>query len=398
MQSDAALESWLATAVDHERAGTFRDIRIERFRTFLARLPAPPAPCTVGGTKGKGSTVRLIEAALRAHGCQTVAFTSPHVRTVRERWRLNGIPASLAELVPAAAEVAAIEVASGMALTYFERTAAMAVLLAASRPGCHLLWEVGLGGRLDCANALDCQVAVLTHLSHDHRDILGPTLRHIAAEKLPIARPGRPLLIAPQSPEATAAIAGQLPADVPVTWVQRSPRVLGLSLAGDHQRDNASTALEAARVMLPELDDYIAIQGMAGATLAARCQLVSQGERRILIDGAHNGPSIAATIAVARTTLRPGWRLVLGTASDKEIDEIDAALPEGVLVDRCGYDSPRARGRDAWPAALRLTPWHERIAQALAALPADNDLCITGSFYLAGEALTALGAADALIG
>lgn len=395
MESVRDLEAWLESAVNRERTGAFGDIRIEAFKAFLARLPPAPAPCTVGGTKGKGSTVRLIEAALLADGAHTIAFTSPHVHAVTERWRIDGVPATVAELAPCARRVAAEEQAAGTVLSYFERTAAIAVLLAAARPGCHLLWEVGLGGRLDCANAFDCRVAVLTHLSHDHRDVLGPTLGHIAREKLPIARAGRPLLIAPQSAEGAAAIRDALANGAApgarVQWIGRHPRPFTLALPGSHQQDSASTALAAARELRSGLDEERARTGMGQARLAARCQLIAHGDRRILVDGAHNGPSIAATIAVAREHLRPGWRLVLGLATDKEIAEVAAVLPVGVDLRRCGYASPRARGEADWPPELSGTPWHDDVRSALAALPA-GDVCITGSFYLAGEALNALGA------
>ena len=383
------LEVWLDTAPNRERTGDFADIRVDTFRSFLALLPTPPAPCTVGGTKGKGSTVRLIEAALLAHRASTIAFTSPHVQTLAERWRIDGRLARVDELLPVALETARIEAASGIGLSWFERTAAMAVLLAAARPECHLLWEVGLGGRLDCANALDCRIAILTHLSHDHRDVLGPTLRHIAAEKLPISRRGRPLLIAPQSPEAEVAIRANLPQGVPCTWVQRAATPVPLALVGTHQADNAATALAAVKLLLTTCAEDVAWQGMAGASLAARCQLVEHRGRQLLIDGAHNGPSIAATVVVAGNSLRPGWTLVLGLARDKEVDEIVAVLPPDVPLIRCGYVSQRARDREIWPPALLATPWFENIAEALVRLP-QVDLCITGSFYLAGETLAAV--------
>jgi dihydrofolate synthase/folylpolyglutamate synthase len=398
MRTEAELETWLSTAVDHERAGTFRDIRIERFRSFLGLLPPPPAPCTIGGTKGKGSTVRLLEAAIGVHGYATLAFTSPHVHSVRERWRINGEPAAMAQLVPVALEIAAIESRSGMQLTYFERTAAMAVLLAVAIRDCFLLWEVGLGGRLDCANALDCRLAIMTHLSHDHREILGPDLRAIAGEKVPIARAGRPLLIAPQSAAGavafTQALAQQFPTGLTPTWVTRHGQSFTLALLGEHQQDNASTALAAAALIVPDFDEDRARRGMATATLAARCQLVTVGARRLLIDGAHNGPSIAATLAVAESQLRAPWRLVLGTATDKEIDEIAAVMPPGIEIIRCGYDSPRARGPQQWPAVLMATPWCADINAAIAHLVTldEADVCITGSFYLAAEALRAVNA------
>jgi dihydrofolate synthase/folylpolyglutamate synthase len=396
--SDDGLCAWLDQGIDHERAGSFREIRLERIRAFIARLPPVPPPLTVAGTKGKGSTVRLAEAALLAAGRPVLAFTSPHVASVRERWRLDGVPAPAALLAEAAGRVERLRVAVGAELTWFERSFALACLLAGERPGLAFLCEVGLGGRLDCANTLDAAVVVLTHLSHDHRDVLGPTLGHIAREKLAVCRPGRPLVVAPQSAEGAAAIRAALPAGVPATWVEPPVRPFDLALPGVHQQGNAATALAAARILAGGLDEERARQGMAQARLAARCQLVAQGGRRLLVDGAHNGPSVAATLAVAEGLLRPGFVVVLGLASDKEVDEVLAAIPAGRAVRRCGYASQRARGEDQWPPLARSWPWHAGIAQALAAVPGDRDVCITGSFYLAGEALVQLGAAGELPG
>jgi folylpolyglutamate synthase/dihydropteroate synthase len=109
---------------------------------------------------------------------------------------------------------------------------------------------------------------------------------------------------------------------------------------------------------------------------------------RALVDGAHNGPSLQAAITVAAERLAPGWTLILGTARDKEIDEMMAAIPAGVPVIRCGFASPRARGEADWPDAARSWPWHADVAAALAAAP--GQVLVAGSLYLAGEALQVL--------
>ena len=96
--------------------------------------------------------------------------------------------------------------------------------------------------------------------------------------------------------------------------------------------------------------------------------------------------------------LRPGWRCLLGLAKDKEISDILAVIPDGLVVERVGYDSHRARQIAHWPEPALGWPWHERIAAALAAQPADCDLCITGSLYLAGETLAQLDMARQLPG
>ena len=277
----------------------------------------------------------------------------------------------------------------------------------ARRPETRFILEVGLGGRLDCANVLDCAIAVITHLSHDHRDILGPTLHHIAREKLAVTRSDAPVVIAPQTATATLAIWRELARFRTAIQYQRSPRInmlpkaqtvwvqspvsaYDLPLLGDHQQDNAATAAAALRLWAPHLDDATMRRGFARATLAARCQMIEQPRRRLLIDGAHNRESIAATMKVAMRQLRPDWRLIIGVASDKEIDEIMSILPNNITITRCGYQSPRARQKVQWPAAAQVWPWHDDIRTAFAAQPADADLCITGSFYLAAEALASL--------
>jgi dihydrofolate synthase / folylpolyglutamate synthase len=387
--TDAAIETWLAESENLEKTGDFRDWRLERIQRFVALLPAPRPPCTVTGTKGKGSTVRLIESALVGNGVATVAFTSPHVTAVRERWRLDGVLAPLDEIAEHCARIETLERHAGERLSYFERCFAIACLLSAARPHAAFLCEVGLGGRLDCANTLDAAVLVVTHLSRDHCHILGPTVTHIAREKLALARDGQPVVIAPQSPEGERAIAETLrPAARPL-WVARTRNAFTLRMPGGHQQDNASAALVATRLLCPSLDDRRIRAGMADAALAARCQMVRSDGRTILIDGAHNAASIRATLAVARQHLRPGWRMLLGLAKDKDLDEIAAELA-GVAVARVGYRSARARSRDEWSGTAIRWPWHDTLAAAIAAQPSGCDLCITGSFYLAGEALARL--------
>ena len=396
--TDAAIDAWLAEAPNLEQAFDQRAYKLDRIVAFLARLPRPPAPCTVTGTKGKGSTLRYIEVALNAGGVQTVAFTSPHLATVRERWRIDGRVADAAVIAPRCDRVAAEEAASGIRLTYFERCFAIAVLLAAERPAARFLCEVGLGGRLDCANALDARIVVLTHLSRDHCAVLGDTLEQIAYEKLALCRPGVTTIIAPQGDAARRAILARRPPGALITWVRRE-RHLGLAMPGEHQQDNAATALAVLAELEPSLAPADALEAMARTALAARCQIVEHGGRRLLIDGAHNGPSIAATIKVAHARLRHPWRLLIGVARDKDIGEIIETIPGFDLAcGRVGYRSPRARGPMDWPERALGWPWYDDIAEALAKQPPGVDLCITGSFYLAAEALAAVGAAGALPG
>lgn len=385
------LLAWLDAAPNRERTGNFAGLHTQAMARVLAHLPTPPSPVTIAGTKGKGSTLHLIEAGLAALGRTTMAFTSPHVRSVAERWRLDGREATPEDLQNAQATATAAEMAAGCPLSWFERSLALAVILASRRPSAVFLAEVGIGGRQDAVNALDAGIAVVTHLSHDHRDVLGPTLDHIAHQKLGIARGGHPLVIAPQSPEAAAAIGRRLSAGdadgAQIIAVTRGP-ALDLGLPGDHQQDNAATALAVLTLLAPGTDLGPVKAAWRDLHLPARCQRIHHRGRSLLVDGAHNGPSIAATLQVAHQDFPQGFTLLLALARDKEVEEILATLPAGLAVVRCGYASPRARQEADWPPEARGWPWYETVAEALAAVP--GPLCITGSFYLAAEALATL--------
>lgn len=383
------LEDWLYTAVSREHTGVYDDLKLGPVRTVIAHWQCALRPVTVAGTKGKGSSLRLIESGLIAAGQSCLSFTSPHVIQLNERWRLNGTLLDDATLLRAAEAVAAAENETYVKLTYYERCFCMAVYLA-QQPGVdHFLLEVGLGGRLDCANALDTRLAIITAISYDHCRILGNTLKQIAFEKLAIARADAPLVIAPQSPEAEETICLQLPACSTVEWVQPQQR-FQLALHGEHQQANAATALAALHILLPDTADDIFLNAFAATQLDARCQLIKFGERRLLIDAGHNGASIAACMAVAEQELKGDWAVIIGCMQDKQLQDICDALPQERHILRCGFNWPRAAGDDKWPAAARDWHYYADFQQALAVIPSDQDICICGSFYLAGEVLSAL--------
>ena len=388
---DMALQNWLDSGTNREVTGNYNDCKLDPVRRILNRLPQTPQPITIAGTKGKGSTLRFLEQALLAAGRQTTSFTSPHVRLLRERWRLDGKPVSADLAWEAALKVKSAEHVGGERLTYFERCFALACILASDRPDALFLLEVGIGGRLDCANTLDAQIAIVTHIGFDHCRILGHSLAAIAREKSAIARPGRPLLISHQSLLKDKELSSAIPAGVTAHRIPPLPTDTPLGLAGTHQLENAATALAAFRLCCPGLNANTALNAFADTNLAARCQLVVDDKgRRILVDAAHHDTSIAATLTEAEKCLRPGWICLLGLAKDKEIDRILKVLPPIDRLHRCAYDWHRSFGEHDWPPPLLSCPWHPDIKQALSTLPIERDICILGSFYLAGEALSLL--------
>lgn len=395
------LDHWLSRSSDNrEASGNYDDWKLDPLKQVLANLNSAPRPLTIAGTKGKGSTAAFTESILLAHGQKVLTFTSPHVHHICERWRWNGEAVSLTVVQSVLASIAHAEEHAGqLNLSYFERCFCIAVALCQHYSVDYFICEVGLGGRLDCANALDAQVAGISHISHDHIHILGNTLEAIATEKCAIYRADAPLLFAPQSDAAETAIRRILTPEQhqlsqwlkPVTWPHPG-------MPGAHQSGNAALAVAMSQQVLRQhWDDNTAQQAVAQTHLEARCQcLTLKDGRRVLIDGAHNGPSVAATLATAESLLRPGWQIVLGVASDKLIDHIMAAIPSEMNVQRCGYNWPRARQQQQWPDAAQQWPWHDSIADFCQQHNDTHDLCITGSFYLAGESLDFLQENDLL--
>ena len=235
------------------------------------------------------------------------------------------------------------------------------------------LVEVGLGGRLDCANALDTRLAICTHLSRDHCHVLGNTVRQIAVEKLAIARPDAPLFIGPQNEVGhdAAVYTEVICREKRLISSDELPASCTLAMSGDHQRENAATAFCAAQILLPDTDPHQFLTGISTATLVARSQRVRTDHFDLLIDGAHNGPSIAATVAVAASELPSGYSVILGLAQDKEFDEILPHLRDLPVI-TCGYYGPRARGANDWPGAP--TSWQHvaGIKEALELLRAEH--------------------------
>jgi dihydrofolate synthase/folylpolyglutamate synthase len=337
---------------------------LTRMIDFLAALGNPQAryPIVhVAGTKGKGSVAAMITSALRAGGYRTGFYTSPHLLDFCERAQVNG------EYIPRAAVAEIVDdlrplVAQQPGLTTFELTTALAFQHFAREAVDVAVVEVGLGGRLDATNVVTPRVAVITSLSYDHTYLLGNTLAEIAAEKGGIIKPGIPVVVAPQKPEALAVL--ERLADergAPLTRVGRDwlyrlvshdldsqvfeiwsaaeqlqlsalraqghavvwrPTRLELPLLGQHQAENGAVAYAALMAVreagLPVTPSAIA-EGLRSVHWPGRFEIMSR-RPFLVLDGAHNRDS-AQKLATALVDYFPGHRvtLVFGASSDKDV-------------------------------------------------------------------------------
>lgn len=285
----------------------------------------------VAGTNGKGSTCAMLDSALRRLGYDVGRFTSPYIEKFNDRITYNGEPIPEEEVLklanrikPVADEIGATELGYP---TMFEISTTMAILYFAevSYPY-FVVWETGLGGRLDVTNIVVPLVSVITNIGMDHTELLGETIEQIAGEKAGIIKAGVPVVTAVEQPEAirvleeTAAakkatiyrykaqfdyaLAKRDDGEQAMDFVGpfREYGDLAVALKGAHQFTNAAVAvmtLEVLRqyyaLLIEEEDDIRA--ALAEVEWPGRLEQVSS-EPRIVLDGAHN-PESAKALAQA---------------------------------------------------------------------------------------------------
>jgi len=299
------------------------NLGLETIRRLCSELGDPqesfPA-IHVAGTNGKGSTVAMTEAILRVAGLRTGLYTSPHLLSVTERIQVAGQPiptedfARLATRVRQAGERLLANRAIPALPTFFEQVTAIGYLWFAEQQLDLAVLEVGLGGRLDATNLCRPIVTAITPIGFDHQEYLGHTLAAIAGEKAGILKPGVPVVIAPQDPEALSAILTRaaavgapvlehLPEATPLRttpglrqWVEFrigevSLPVL-LSLRGAHQIINARVAVslvEALRVRGWSIPLAAIAEGLAHTSWPGRLDLrLGPAGHPLLLDGDHN--------------------------------------------------------------------------------------------------------------
>ena len=358
------LADWLARLETmHPKAIDMGLDRVRQVKDAMALEFACPV-IIVGGTNGKGSTCAMLEAILLRAGYRVGLYTSPHLLHFNERMRINGQSASDAELVAAFDKLNALR--EDVSLSYFEFTTLAAMQLFADAKLDAVIFEVGLGGRLDAVNVLDADVAIVTSVDIDHTEYLGDTREKIGFEKAGIFRPGKTAICGdPVPPASLVEHAEKIGADL---WLfnrdfnysgdkqqwnfsgrgRRRNSLAYPSLRGANQLLNASgvlAALEALRLRLPVGAQEVRT-GLALVDLPGRFQVLP-GKPTIILDVAHN-PHAAATLAqnLDNMGFHPYTYAVFGAMQDKDIDGVIAQL-QGRVDHWCVTDLPLPRAATA---------------------------------------------------
>ncbi|HXF33616.1 MAG TPA: Mur ligase family protein [Candidatus Acidoferrales bacterium] len=277
--SFAAAQAYLTGTINETASRRMPD-RLGRMRALLRELGEPQQryrTIHVGGTSGKGSTATMIAAALSGAGKRCGLHTKPHLSSVTERARIDGVAIDeerfaevLGEMMPTIEHIA-YEFGRP---TYYETVLALTFLYFAQEKVDAAVVEVGIGGKLDGTNVLEPVVCAITNIGLDHTDVLGLTLESIAEDKAGIAKPGVPLIsdVADASPREVIE-RGCLLAGAPflsvrdLVTIERRPSEpygqafavrtpvaryeLALPILGGFQQRNAATAILALEA-LPE--------------------------------------------------------------------------------------------------------------------------------------------------
>ena len=383
---------------------------LDRMRKLTTALGMPQrrfASIHVVGTNGKSSTARMIAALLTRHGLRTGCYTSPHLYSFQERIEVDGEAVSeedFAAAVARAAHAAALvdrTLSGDDRITQFEAlTGAAFHALARARVDVAVI-EAGLGGRHDATTVIPSKVQVLTGVGLEHTRWLGPTLRHIAEEKLAVV-PSHGRLVAPELPDEVESVAVAVTRERPAGRVTVSHGAeKGLPplphAPGTFQRRNLALAVAAAETFLDRGLDQEAVRS-AAATIAIPGRLEQVSERPlVLYDGAHN-PAAAQALAESLPEV-VGQRLLVGVVAI--LDDKDAAgilRPVLPCLNRAVFTS--GSGARYLPAATLASlagqldrrletevvrESHAALARARSLAGEDGAVIVTGSLHLLSD-------------
>lgn len=420
----AQAERFLLGTIDEIASG--RRQQLGRMRALLQALGNPQdsyPTLHVGGTSGKGSTSTMLSAALSASGKRTGLHTKPHLSSMTERMRIDGVPISeddfAALLEHVRPKIDALTPEFGRA-TYYETLLVLSFVYFAEAGVDAAVFEVGLGGSLDGTNVLQPQVSVITNIGLDHTDVLGDTLEQIARDKAGIAKAGVPLVSDVADAGARAVIERRCAeAGAPFLSVRDLVRIessggerygqsftlktpaecyrIDLPVLGAFQQRNAATAVLALEQLPGDLRPTVAHVESALARFAIPGRMeFFPSYPSVIFDIAHN-PDKARSLVDALLETFPDRRftVVVAIGESKDAKNILAQLAR--LPANFIFTSFEATGRvatrPAWLASVAgdfgalgrvVNDPVEAFSIARRNAAAEDIVVVTGSTYVVG--------------
>jgi len=415
---------------------------LRRVEELLARLGNPHLRARsvhIAGTNGKGSIAAMIASVLTNSGYVTGLYTSPHLQTIRERFRVNESLITEEEFTAIVARLKPeVEIVNQQAtygeLTTFEFLTALAFTYFGMKEVDFQVLEVGLGGKFDATNVIQPEVCVITSISLDHTEVLGNSVREIAAEKAGIIKSGSTVVLSPQAEEVVRVIeeaclkrgADLITVGRDVTWQslgtkgkqqslevsrirsksgirssheKRTSYKISIPLLGGYQLENAATAVAALEVLARKgfnIPQNSLINGLARVRWPGRLQVLSR-HPLLLVDGAHN-PDAARKLKQSLAEYFKFKRaiLIMGASGDKDVSSVVSEripLFDEVTITQSRH--PRAmaiaqlqavfRGHGIETQLAKTVPKALTLAMNIAGT--QDLICVTGSLFVVAEAI-----------
>lgn len=369
----------------------------------------------VAGTDGKGSTSACIYSILRASGVMVGLYTSPHLIEFNERIVFDGTEITNDELAELASEIVPIVGSmeeSGAKCTFFEVTTAIAFMHFRNKGAEYAVIEVGMGGRFDATNIIIPEVCVIGNISLEHTEFLGDTIEKIAFEKAGIIKPGVPCItlnedhaydvIKEVAFAKGAPLTRVLPEDIEIR--NNGVRCLSftykgeeydVSVPGRHQANNASMAIEAVS-KLKIFGQCIRCNVRKGLkSVYWPCRMEKMKGLPIILDVTHTHAG-SAELAVDISEIYGKVLVIFGVLNDKDIVHICRDL--STIATRMIVTQPDSVRAESVADVNRIMSEYETditmtknvqdaIEEAFRSRKKDELILVTGSFYMAGDAL-----------
>jgi dihydrofolate synthase/folylpolyglutamate synthase len=387
---------------------------LENITELMRRLGDPQKnfkSIHIAGSDGKGSTCAMIHSILLSAGIRTGLYTSPHLVRFNERISVNGKEIEdddLAHLMDIVKPIADKMHSEGIECTFFEIATALAFLHFSNSKIEYAVLETGMGGRLDATNTVIPEVTAITNISLEHSEILGDTKEKIAFEKAGIIKKGVPVVTSNSGTvlEVIKNVANERGS--PLTAADRNAvkitsfrngyvtmnydgKEYDIGIPGRCQAENAAVAIECVKHIRTDVSESIS-KGLKNVRWNGRMEYLP--DENIIVDVSHTAAG-AAVLANDVLETYGKVKLIIGMFIDKDADGMCASLSKissEVIV--TAPDSERALPPEDLMNVMKKysdnVTVKKNVREAIDAAKGKDIVLITGSLFMAGEAIAYL--------
>ncbi len=425
--------TWLDSYLNFEKTQTKNIFWLDSMKFLCEKLgnPEKAVPCIhVAGSKGKGSICQMLSCIMEQHGKKCGVYASPHISDFRERIRLSNsffedevYEKSADQIVSLVTSLKDEELPGGRRLTWFELVTVFA-FLCYRNAGCDfVVYETGLGGRLDSTNVVSPLLTIITPIELEHTEFLGDTVEKIAAEKAGIIKKNVPCVVSIQNydevnkvfedkcREKNSSLLLLKNTGIGISGLKEdnrmqvffnyegSPVTLYLRMPGMQQAQNAFLCYTAVKKFFSDISEEEIKAGLENAVLPGRFEI----HDNIILDGAHTVKSVNGTLetlinlfpdSLNKPTLR---RLLFACAGDKDVEDIiplfaryggifhQVIFTEPETVRNCNAEKNYLIAQKYGIEAKVIKNLQEAFISIISDAKADDKILVMGSFYLVSE-------------